>query len=316
MLGLLLAALSAASSVSASCGTAACPSEPFAGTAPSGRWTSLGYEFDYTPADEVRVLRHPAVPGEVRGHHDESFTVSRVHRLVAALGWGHRFALEGRIPWVSRSHGHIHNHRGQKIGEGWDFDGLGDIELAARLGAAGSPEGRAGLLSFIGGVKLHTGEEHRMSETGGEADIGVQPGSGSTDVFFGAGWNKDQGLWGRTFPLRARVSYRVNGPGREEYRIGNVTQAGVGFGVPLAAGLSVTAGAELAVRERDYKGRTTEETQKTGGESVSAAPGLAWAGGGWEVSTAVRLPVYRRVNSIQLTAPWSLSAALTRRFSL
>jgi len=55
---------------------------------------------------------------------------------------------------------------------------------------------------------------------------------------------------------------------------------------------------------------------KTGGEYVYYSPGLQVRWGDWEWSNLVQIPIYQRVNQIQLTSDYNLLTNLSYKFRL
>src|SRR5262245_22775931 len=109
----------------ASCGSSSCPVD-------IGSWERrkkgdvlLEDQSEYSEQDQLRIGTRDAAFREIRGHHDEEFTVNRIQRLSATVSLTDRLALQLRVPYVSRSHAHIHRHQGRDLLEAWDVSGLG-----------------------------------------------------------------------------------------------------------------------------------------------------------------------------------------------
>lgn len=325
MFSLLLPLLLGAAPAAASCGVGACvlhEGETFERRAPapvarrglSSLW--LGYEFEYLPQDRLRLETRPAYRGQVRGHHDESYTFNRLHKLKASADFGERLGADLTVPYVARSHGHVHHHGGRDIDDAWKLHGLGDIELLGRW-RFHVPERRSRpALSALLGVKLPTGRTNLFDAAGVEADPPVQPGSGSWDFTLGAA--SLQTLTARTvtggeadLPLYFSGTARLNRKGTKGYRRGDAFTLSGGAAYPLLRRLSLTLQLNLRAAMEDDKGATREEVGKTGGTALFATPGLelrptprlrAYA--------SVQLPLYQRVQGLQLVAPWGLVGGL------
>lgn len=322
-LPLLLLAVTPAS---ASCGAGACvlheveaferhaehrPQRP---RLPTSLW--LGYEFEYVPQDRLRLEDRPAYQGQVRGHHDESYSFNRLHRLKASADFGERLGTDVTVPYVVRSHGHVHHHGGAVLADAWSLHGLGDIELLGRWRFHIPEERTRPSFSALAGVKLPTGRTNLFGATGQEADPTVQPGSGSWDFTLGASSLQTlqaPTLAGRDadWPLFFSATARLNRNGAKMYRRGDVFTLNGGSAYPLLERLSLTFQLNLRAAMEDGKGNTREEVEKTGGTALFATPGLelrptprvrAYA--------AVQLPLYQRVQGLQLVAPWCLVAGL------
>jgi hypothetical protein len=293
-------------SVRASCGTADCPSHPAPTTVRPAGAVELGYEFEYVPQTEVKIRTKHALPRDIRGHHDEEYTVSRVHRLKAGFDFTERLGLDLQIPWVSRSHGHVHRHQGQDHADHWSLDGFGDVAATARVAFW---KGEQATVWALGGVKFPTGKHDRGGDEGQEAEMPIQTGTGSLDWTAGLA-----ALRPGEIPLFASIAYRVNGETAGHYRIGNVLQANVGGTYPLLEKLRAALQLNLRHNRMDSKGSTGEEVGKTGSTTLYVSPGM-------EVSltpaltarAVVQVPVYQNVRSIQLVSPYNLIGGLTWR---
>jgi hypothetical protein len=211
----------------ASCGSASCPIETLGVESREKGWLRLGYEFEYIDQDQPRIGTHDADVGEIRGHHDEVYTVNRTHRLTASYAFTDRLSADAILPFISRSHSHIHHHGGDDIPETWNFDGLGDASLMGRYVFLKPESASRPSLGILTGVELPTGKHEVKNEDGDLAEPGITPGSGSTDWIMGL--TSNQSLPGRTLageyatlPLFFTVTYKANGRGEDNYRLGDV----------------------------------------------------------------------------------------------
>lgn len=309
----------AASPAAASCGSASCPVDTLSGEARGRRWARIAYEFEFIDQDRPLAGGRRASAGEIPGHHDELYTVNRVHRLALSSGLTDRLSADLQFPLVARSHQHLDHDEGGDRLETWGFSGLGDLWLQARYAIALPEPDSSGTASLIGGVKFPTGRARALNADGAAAETGILPGSGSYDGLVGASYQRELPApsWAArsAVPAFCSVSYRINGRGERRYRLGNALAANAGAALPVSGRLSLLAQANLQARESDDRGDTEEETDKTGGEAFYLSPGLEWdLGGGWQAMGLVQLPVYRRVSRIQLVADYNLLAGLSHRF--
>lgn len=315
----VVALLSFIRSASASCGVAACPMHLGEIRQSSAGALELGYEFEYVPQDKPRIGDRPAYVGQVRGHHDEAYTVSRVHRLRGSAELSRRWGLDVTLPYISRSHGHVHHHRGAVIRDSWSIGGLGDVSLLGRYRFWLAERPALPTLSLLLGVKLPTGRENLVNAANEEADVPVQPGSGSWDYTLGVG--SLQTLSAPSFdgrqdmPLFFSGTYRWNGKGKQDYRIGDVFQANAGLLYPVVRPLSAQLQLNLRVNRQDDKGLTREEVQKTGGTALFLSPGLELRPmEKLRLYALVQVPVYQWVQSIQLTSAYTIVSGAAWRF--
>lgn len=319
---LLLGVASLASAVAhASCGAASCPIDTLSQERGGRGWVRLGYDFEYIDQDQPRIGTRKADVGEIRGHHDEVYTINRIHRLNGSIGLTDRLSLDLVLPFVSRSHEHVHHHHGEDLIEAWNFSGVGDFVTQLRY-AVWVPS-RASLPTVYGilGGKFPTGATHKTNEED-EAEVSIQPGSGSYDLIVGAATRQTfsvpmlTGLYA-TMPLFMTATYQRNGHGRDDYKVGNNALINVGTSYPLISQVGFLTQLNVRIRERDERGDTGEETDKTGGEFVYISPGLEWRiTPRLRLSGLVQWPVYQRVNQIQLTSDYNLVASVSYAFRL
>jgi hypothetical protein len=300
----VLPLLWAAASAHASCGAAFC-SFDMHGLAPgieSG--TLLGLRYEYIDQSQPRLRTERLAVGEVHRHHDEIRT--RNQNLIASVdhGLGADTAVSIEAPLVRRAHDHIHHHAGSRFYDRWDFHGLGDarLSLSRQHGA------------WIGsaGVKLPTGRYDRSNDDGQEAERSLQAGSGTTDALLGIAYHGTVEINNR--PARGFAQLRAQLPlnMRDEYRHGNSVGVDLGIGYPLSHALQLNAQLNLVVKGRDRGDQA--EPLDSGGRFLWLSPGLsANLGRRWQLYGVVQLPLYQRVNGVQLTADWTLAAGLAYR---
>jgi hypothetical protein len=321
----LIAALIATANLSeASCGSAICPLDTRSSYISEKGEVRLGYEFEYIDQDQPRIGTHKASVGEISGHHDEQRTINRMHRFLGTYGFTERLNLDLALPFISRSHRHIHNHNGgaEVIPEGWDFSGLGDLSAVARYAFYKPAERSRPTVSGIAGMEFPTGKSQVLNSDGDSADPALTPGSASWDVIVGASavehWSMP--TLRRTYatmPLFLSVQYKINGQGHEDYRLGNILNTHLGVTYPVLPTIGFISQLNAVVKARDEQGQTIEEVGKTGGEYVYYSPGLQiLVGHAWEWSTIVQVPIYQRVNQIQLTSGYNLLSNLSYKFRI
>lgn len=280
----------------------------------------VGYEFEYADQDSHRVGRRQGSFREICGHHDEEYTVTRLHRVTGAVDLTDRVSVEVRLPYVSRSHAHIHRHGGRDLAEAWSVAGLGDLSVLARYAFWRPQEARRPMLSAIVGVEFPTGWYRAENGAGDDAELGIQPGSHSRDLIAGLSSLQrfDAPMLGGQFgtlPVSASVVAQFNGRGTDEYRLGDTLQMNLGTAYPVWPTVSALAQLNFLWRDRDAKGRTGEEIQKTGGEFLYLSPGVEWRpAADWRAYAMIQVPVYQRVNLIQVTSDYNVLAGLSYRF--
>jgi hypothetical protein len=281
----------------ASCGSSSCPLDLHAlGLADNSRFV-LDLSFQYIDQDHLRRQR-----GDFEIEHDELRTVNRLTTLLLMTRVAPRLQLGVTLPYVSRTHEHVERDSGDF--EQWRFGALGDAAVQARYRASQS-------FWLTAGVKLPTGARH---ETNGdeEAEVTIQPGTGSTDVILGATWQsgivRNTGVGGplgnaTLIPLFVSATYRRNGRGTHDYRRGDELQVSAGSEYPLAQSLHVIGQINMRHAQKDEVGATEENPELTGGTYVYATPGLRFVmGESASIYGYVQIPVMQRVNGVQLVS--------------
>ena len=304
----------------ASCGASSCPVEVAGWDERKAGSVTLGYQFEYSEQDQLRIGTRDAAFREIRGHHDEEFTVNRIHRFLASIGLSDRFSVDVGVPFVSRSHAHIHRHQGQDILEAWDLSGFGDLSVQGRFAFFKPSCPAYPTLSAIVGGEFPTGSHTERNDAGDVAEAGLQPGSNSTDLILGLSSLQKfsapmfRGGYG-TLPFFTSVLGQINGPGSDDYRLGDTLQVNMGTSYPLFKQVGLLAQLNFLLRDRDGKGRTGEEIQKTGGEILYFSPGLEFRPTeDWRFYALVQVPVYQRVNLIQTVSDYNVLFGMSYRF--
>lgn len=312
--GLLTIALNATAAL-ASCGHSFCTintSWNMQGVAVEPGWR-LDLRAEYIDQDQPRAGSDEISFGERPRHHDEVETRNR--NVLATLDYAasDRWGLSATVPIIDREHLHIHNHRGAKLPERWDFTEIGDIRLLSRYQFT-SEDVKEPSLSHYGlnaGVKLPTGKTHEDNSSGARAERSLQPGTGTTDLLLGGYYSRltgmrnsawfVQGLWQE--PLHRHEQYKPGG--RLSLDVGYRYEATDKLGLMLQLnGLSV---------ERDRGAQA--EPADTGGKFLFVSPGISYAvTPSAQVYLFAQQPLYQYVNGVQLTADWSAAGGVSLRF--
>lgn len=320
---LLIAALVGVRTADAACGTLNCPIDTYTVEELKPGWIRIDFLYEYIDQNQPRIGRRNASVGEISGHHDEIETLSEIRRLRLTGGLTSRLDVSAELPFIHREHRHIHHHHGADLREAWNFDGLGDLRLLAHLEIFRPDRGAAlPRLSVIAGGEIPTGRDRATNSDGSEAEVGILPSDGAAALIVGLSSVQNFSVTtanGRsaTMPIFASGTYRWNDEGRENYRIGGAGIMSVGLIYPVLPKVGLMAQANLRVQRRDDPGGTAEEVDKTGGTFVYASPGLqlTLADNLWSF-LYVQIPVYQRVNAIQLTSAANLVAGFSYRFNV
>lgn len=308
----------------ASCGCASCPIDTHTQEKSEKGVIRLDYSFQYIDQDTPRAGRDKVEVGAIEGEHNEIYSVNRVHTLAVDAGVTSRLNLQLIVPFVNRAHQHLHVADDEL--ETWNFSGLGDMSLVSRYAWLKPEEESRPTVSSIFGVKLPTGKRHEKNDEGEEAEVGIQPGSGAYSLIVGASSLQMfsvptlNGAHAQ-LPFFMSTTYQMNDEGTDDYTMGNEWLTNVGAVYPLLPKLGFSTQINLRVRASDsahaHDGDTEMEdhAKRTGGTFVYLTPGLqlSFTDNVWSYVN-VQLPVYQRVNIIQLTSDANYQAGLSYRF--
>jgi hypothetical protein len=297
----------------ASCGAENCPLDH------ASRWSEAPFAFEvsyqYIDQNQPRVGTDDAAVGAVSRHHDEIRTLNRATTARATYRFARAWSISAALPYIERFHAHIHNDLGGPVYERWEYGGIGDLELVGLRSFGGGGSGSRYFATA--GVKTPTGVTEVKNEDGDQPEPAARPGSGSWDFLAGAGveWL----LGGRpaedgagSIPLRLSVTGRLNGRGTEEYRIGSQVQAHVASEVPVGRAFALLGQANFRIRGKDDVGASGLEEEDTGGSWLYLSPGLRVSTGTRaSIYGLVQIPVYQRVNGIQLVSDVNLYFGVT-----
>jgi len=310
---LILAAITPAAAF-ASCGSEHCPIDM------GLLWQESTLTFDlsqqYIDQNQPRVGTHNAVVGAIPSAENEVRTVSRITSAHAMYQPAGGWTLGATLPFVSRYHEHIHDAGGTPELQRWNFTGVGDLEVQGSRTFASGAEGTR--YHLTGGFKAPTGVKHVEEFNGDEPEPPARPGNGAWGAIAGAGaqWSLSTKMLGGAYgamPIRISVLGRANGRGTERYRVGSELQTNLGISYPVARSVEMLLSGDLRVRAKDDVGDTDAEPGHTGGTWAFVSPGLRVSP---MAKTAfygiVQLPVYQRVNGINLVSDFNLYLGVTR----
>ncbi|MFT5170647.1 MAG: hypothetical protein ACI9BD_000416 [Candidatus Marinamargulisbacteria bacterium] len=280
------------SSIFATCGAATCPVLGYMGDLKKPFEMKL--DFEQISQDNVFVGNDLSSVGAISQHHDEVETLST--RWVIGGRWQviPGFSVRVELPYISRTHTHIHNHHGAQLRDTWNFSGMGDAWVLFDKGA----------FDHFGatiGVKLPTGKTDASNDDGDLAEVAIQPGSGSTDYFGSLSYKYDF--------FRSSVGFRLNGTGTQGWQNGNEVTAQVGGVVEPWTNIQMSLDGLFRKQAEAKAGSTGESTAGTGGTFVYINPSvMAITSEHTKLEMTMQFPIYQKVNGIQLVSPWNLRA--------
>jgi len=315
---LLAAALAAFSSSSAlacaSCGCSINTDWDAQGLSSAAGWT-LDARLDWLDQNRLWMNTHPISatrasqltntqtgdPAEV-----ELYTTNRYLTTTADYNDGKTWGVSVSVPVIDRRHA--------TLGTGSDgvtFDpangayassgsGLGDVRVLGRY--FGFHETHDLGIQF--GLKLPTGRTNQLSNDGlSVVDPGLQRGTGTTDLIlglYGFGSFKDNENWGYFGQATVQAALNHSTMAGGSYKPGNSLSLTVGARYVGLEGFVPSAQLNVRLARRDSG--EAADTFATGGTLAYLTLGfMAPLSGGLSTYANLQVPVYQRVNGIQLT---------------
>jgi len=299
----------------ANCGSeSSCPLEQ-----PNGH-ADARFLFDvnqlYIDQDQPRVGTEDAAVGAIPADHDEVRTKNWILNFRSVYRPSPGWTLAVNVPYNDRMHEHIHHDAGTDELEHWDDNGLGDLELTGSRSMVSS-SGRRFRVGL--GLKTPTGKQTpALTESGEPIEASARIGTGSWDLFanLASEWHfHAPGKSGEsTIPLMLSVAGRYNGTGVESYRHGAEAMVHLSTEYPVVGHVAALFQANYRARAMDDVGNSTEEESgNTGGVTLYVTPGLRFAPTpGFSIYGMAQIPVYERVNGIQVVAESNIVAGISR----
>jgi hypothetical protein len=310
MFGLLGTAVGA----HASCGSAYCSllNDRFA----LGTWDHVGWSADFriesVTQDRLHQGAHSvtaaAVTGEeaIERHTRNTNLVTTLERSFD-LNW----SVTLRVPVVRRDHLHdLLDDTTGAIGpsEHWRFARLGDVQLLARWqDARDAPDSS---WAVTAGLKLPTGSKTVANDDGRRAERALQPGSGTTDLVLGVA---SRHMVADTNALNLQATWTQALNTSEQFKPGRRIELAAGWAHAYNSTVSAVLQANLVHKARDSGNQA--EPDNSGSTTLSLSPGLSVATSAKGIVYAfVQLPVYQKVNGIQLVPKTSLAVGYTTSY--
>ncbi len=253
----------------------------------------------------------------------EAFTKTQI--ITASLNYtGDNFGASLQIPYLDRTHG-TYGNGPAAIGSSYTTsadNGIGDVRIIGRY-TGFSEEKTSGL---IAGAKLPTGNTGALFTSGTNAgqplDSGLQIGTGSTDVIFGgytSGLVSNYG-WFVQGTVQHAVATDISLTGT--YRPGDAYSLNAGIR-SAEFGAKITPMLQLNIIKREADTGTSVPldalnltTPVSGGTLAYLAPGVSMrVGDGMSVYGFVQLPVYQKVNSLQLAPQYTFTIGVRQSFN-
>jgi len=221
------------------------------------------------------------------------------YTAVGAYTLGNRALLVARVPFAQRS---LDERVGDEV-EHSDASGLGDPELSAQIRLWSSPLngdlGRRLSFSATVGVKTNWGEND-VEKDGERLDEHVQPGTGSTDPFFGV---SGYYLLNTKSSLFASVQRRLPGANDFGYQYGDISLLNFAYERKLTTNLDSVLELNYRHAGRDQIDGSGDLDPNTGGSILYLTPRVLVNVGGVVVRFAAQIPVSESLYGVQNEKP-------------
>ena len=253
----------------------------------------------------------------------EDYTTTRT--TTASLNYASdTWGVNTQVPFVQRTHGTFGNAGTWPAATNYSSsndNSLGDISVIGRY-TGFSADKTAGI---IAGVKLPTGSTSANFNSGAAAgtplDRSLQIGTGSTDLILGGFITGSVAEFGMFAQGTVQSAVATKSIGGQDYRPGDAYSLNTGirygkFGAQFTPMLQLN----FIHRRPDTGAAATPPDALTGGPAtggtlVYLSPGATVrVGGGTSVYGFIQLPVYQNVNSLQLSARYTLTAGVSHSF--
>lgn len=293
-----------------------------------GLYGAVGEQFTHFATTQFNDRQVPNPTGQRL----ESF----ITQLVAGYSFNERFSLQVNVPIIYRS---FKRPEGFNIQRGTE-SGLGDVSLlgkfvafhteAVRRECAG-PDGKTNVVEpdftasaiLLGGVKLPTGDSHRISEEFREIDVEGAPESGIHGHDLTRGTGSWDGIIGAQVSLRYKnvffqtdAQFTLRGQSHYSYHFANDLSWSGGPGYYLLRRPDAICGVQCVVsgesKDTDrFQGRAAEDTGVT---ALYVGPRLLAAFGRCSGEVGVDLPAIMNTTKFQVVPDYRLRAGFSVRF--
>lgn len=313
--GVGFALIASSWAASASCGSAFCTlmTDRFAQGAgePHLGW-SADLRIESVSQKRLRSGTHDIDPSQVTGE-DAIERYTKNLNVVTTLEYGVSadWSWSLRIPVVRRDHAHDlidDTTRLPSTNERWRFTKLGDVQLLARRQFVADDAATA--YAVFGGWKFPTGSTTITNADGTRAERALQPGSGTTDGVLGLALRR---ALGGADALIGQASVVAALNEHEAFRPGQRIETSLGWSHAFSERLGTIVQANVLSRTRDRGAEA--EPDNSGSTMLNLSPGVTLGIGHASTLYAyVQVPLYQRVNGIQLVPRSSFAIGWTGDF--
>lgn len=226
---------------------------------------------------------------------------------VGILNW---FTLDLLFTWIQQER-QIHAIGVETVNR-VQLAGLGDFIIMPKIAIISPNVIQPRELSIGVGMKLPTGKNDLRSQ-GLLASDDLQPGTGATDIIFWGFFY--QGFQQQRFQLFTNISLRMTGTNNRGYQFGNEMIGSVGFGYQLTHKWNLRN--QMRIRYAGADRFQAFNIPNTGGDWLYWIPGLSYElYRGLIAQASVEIPVYRKVQGIQLTTTRVVNVSFVYQFQI
>lgn len=299
----------------ASCGSAYCTlmTDRYAqGTGDPHLGWSADVRVELVTQDRLRSGTHDIDASQVTNE-DAIERRTRNLNVVTTLeyGLGPEWSVALRLPVVRRDH--VHDGLDPETNlptttERWNFTRVGDAQLLARRQALSDDATTS--YALFGGLKLPTGTTQVSNADGTRAERALQPGSGTTDLIFGAAARRAVGPSDAVF-AQAAVTAALDS--HEAFRPGTRLEIAAGGSHAFSPGFGAVVQLNLRLKSPDRGAQAEPANSRS--TTLQLSPGVTVATGHASTLYAyLQIPLYQDVSGIQLVARRALAVGWTSDF--
>ncbi len=263
--------------------------------------------FDYFNQDDLRSGTHSVDRGSLAVPNTQEVQQTTINRnYTAYLDYANgNFGVTAQLPWFDRYHTTI--AAGDTEVSTSHSRSIGDARVIGRYTGL-SDDHSIGLQA---GLKLATGPFDETFFAGPQAgepvDRGLQPGTGTTDLLLGA---YNFGSLSRDWDYFAEALLQVPLNSRDDFKPGAGLNVNAGF--RYMSFEHVVPQVQLNVRSEQRESGANADVDNSGATLVYLSPGItAHLSHDWRAYAFFQVPVYQRVNGLQLEPRYTVSIGVS-----
>lgn len=238
-------------------------------------------------------------------HHRELRTINQLTQLDVSYGITEKLTATLNVPFRNDRH-HEHDDEVTPSTPAGTFNnvdgttGMGDITLLLKYALLQTIKHQ---FIFGAGLKFASGEYKLRDNEGGINEPTLMPGTGSYDPIISGLYVFS--LIPNRLNLFASASHRFTTENSLDYLFGDTTLVDGGMNYALSDNVSLSAQINARIQRRDaFIGMPVDST---GGEFVNLTPGVTLAATeNLSFYTHVQIPIYQRVNEVNLVPNYGL----------